>query len=85
MSMKIKYEIQVEDPKAAHGWKAVGHGADGQLYFTEDNRINTRVNTIEEARKARHTIRHFWMKSMIKERELRIVKVTVVTTYDVVE
>lgn len=84
MSEKVKFEIQVETPSTGHGWRAIG-GREGRVYFNEDNFVETKVNTIEEARRAIKQIHADWKKHYCKQRELRIVKITIVTTYEIVE
>lgn len=95
---KIEFEIQVEEPKSQHGWKAIG-GREGRLYLSENIVISTRRSTtsyqgpqklrcgraIEELKTAMVTIRMDWQENWIKPRELRIVKIETVVTYEIVE
>lgn len=84
MSEMVKFEIQVETPSTGHGWRAIG-GREGRVYFNEDSFVETKVNTVEKARYAIKKIRADWKKHHCEQRDLRIVKVTVVTTYEIVE
>lgn len=84
MNTKVKFEVQVVTPTTGHGWKAIG-GREGRVYFNDDNFVETKVNTVEEARKAITRIRADWKKHYCEQRELRIVKIEVVTSYEIVE
>jgi hypothetical protein len=84
MSTKIEFEIQVRDSKSHHGWRAIG-GREGKLYFSEDDRIETRGSRVELLRVAMARIREDWVKNWMKPRDLRIVKIETVVTYEVVE
>lgn len=84
MSRKIEFEIQVEDPKSRHGWTAIG-GREGKLYFGEDDYEKTRALNTAALRKVIDKIRANWQENWIKPRDLRIVKISTVVTYEVVE
>lgn len=84
MSEKIRFEIQIENPTSTHGWRAIG-GREGRLFLSEDDSVDTLVRTVEAAREAIRRIRADWDINWMKHRDLRIVKVTVTTSYDVVE
>lgn len=84
MSEKVKFEIQIEAPKTQHGWKAIG-GRDSYFYLSENNRVKVVTDTVAEARESVKRINAYFKRDWFKPAELRIVKITVVTTYDVVE
>lgn len=85
MSEKVKFEIQVENKNFKHGWRLAG-GRDGWFYFNENERVPTVTRTVEQARQAIEMLRtRYYEPEMLKMPEHRIVKITVTTTYDVVE
>lgn len=84
MSEKIEFEVQRESKSSRHGWRAVG-GREGYMHVDEDTRIYTRTKTVEQARKAIVELTQDYKDNWLKVPAMRIVKITVVTTYDVVE
>lgn len=84
MRKSTRFEIQIEAPTERRGWRAIG-GREGKLYITEDERIDTLVRTVEQAREAIRRIRADWDLNWMKHRNLRIVQVDVITTYTVIE
>lgn len=86
MSEKIEFEIQVEAPKSRHGWNAIGDRRSGFFNINENTRIPIRLGTIEQARQAIEMLRTLYYEpEYLTMPRHRIVKVTVVTTYVVVE
>lgn len=84
MSERVKFEIQIESPKSERGWRALG-GRDGLFYLTENSRIETLTKTVEAARAAIKRVQAHYKREWIKPAEMRIVKITVTTTYEIVE
>lgn len=83
MSEKVKFEIQVETPRSRHGWRHVG-GRDSFIDLSNEDRVPTLVDKIEQAREGIKKLKRDDKRNWIK-REYRIVKVTIVTTYEIVE
>lgn len=86
MSENIEFEIQVETPKSRHGWRAIGDRRTGFFTVNEDTRIPIRLRTVEQARQSIEMLRTLYYEpAYLMMPKHRIVKITVVTTYDVVE
>lgn len=90
MSVKIRFEIQTNDdnlkprPRREHEWRAIG-GREGRYYLNEDKFIETSCPTIEDARDAVKRIERAYKRDYLLVPSLRIVKIEIVTTYEVVE
>ena len=85
MSEKIEFEIQHENKNWNHAWFPAG-GRDGFFSVDEYTRIATRVRTVEQARQEIERLRILYYEpNCLQVPAHRIVKVTVTTTYDVVE
>lgn len=85
MSKNIKFEIQIEAPSSRHGWRAIA-GRDEYFYLTEDSRVQVKnINTVEEARNSINGIKSYYTREWLKPANLRIVKVEIVTSYEIVE
>lgn len=84
MSEKIQFEVQRESKSSKHGWKAVG-GREGYVHIDEDTRIYTRTKTAEQARQAIAELAKDYRDNWLKVPAMRIVKITVTTTYEIVE
>lgn len=68
-----------------HEWMNVG-GRDGRYYFTSDNYLDTKgIKTVDEAHKTIKKIQRGMERQYMKPPTMRIVRVEVVKTYDVVE
>lgn len=77
-----KFEIQIEDKKATHNWRALSR--DGRFYTSNNNYVETSTWSLEDARASLKKVKAYFKRNYLAG-ELRIVKVTVTTTYDVVE
>lgn len=84
MSEKIQFEVQIEAPKSRHGWRSLGD-SNGYFYFTENSRVATRTKTVVEARETIKKIQRHYKRDQLQALTMRIVKVTITTTYDIVE
>lgn len=83
MSEKVKFEIQVETRRSSHGWRHVG-GMNSFIDLSNEDRVPTRVDKVEQAREGIKKLKRDDKRNWIN-REYRIVKVTIVTTYEIVE
>lgn len=83
MSEKVKFEIQVETLESRHGWRHVG-GRDSFIDLSNEDRIYTLVDKVEQAREGIKKLKRDDKRNWFN-RKYRIVKVTIVTTYEIVE